>query len=168
MAKDKHKVKPPIGRANGILLVVSILLIVGAVLVAGYTSIMNWTPLAEVEETVNSDGSTVQGSVATIDEDIKTPESEAGRVVNFLVAGIDYNTTDATAGVSRGKLTDVIMVVQIDLETGSVSALQIPRDTWVGTNVSATGKINAVYGLSGIDGLAEVIYDRLLIRSTTM
>ncbi|HIR60230.1 MAG TPA: LCP family protein [Candidatus Faecivivens stercoravium] len=163
MAKDKHKVKPPIGRANGILLVVSILLIVGAVLVAGYTSIMNWTPLAEVEETVNSDGSTVQGSVATIDEDIKTPESEAGRVVNFLVAGIDYNTTDATAGVSRGKLTDVIMVVQIDLETGSVSALQIPRDTWVGTNVSATGKINAVYGLSGIDGLAEVIYDRLLI-----
>ena len=45
MAKDKHKVKPPIGRANGILLVVSILLIVGAVLVAGYTSIMNWTPL---------------------------------------------------------------------------------------------------------------------------
>ena len=78
MAKDKHKVKPPIGRANGILLVVSILLIVGAVLMAGYTSIMNWTPLAEVEETVNSDGSTVQGSVATIDEDIKTPESEAG------------------------------------------------------------------------------------------
>src|SRR5699024_10159884 len=65
--------------------------------------------------------------------------------------------------VSRGKLTDVIMVVQIDLETGSVSALQIPRDTWVGTNVSETGKINAVYGLSGIDGLAEVIYDRLLI-----
>lgn len=163
MAKDRHKAKQPLERKNGILLVVSILLIVGAVLLAGYTSVMNWTPLAEVEETVNSEGSTIQGSVATIDEDIKTPESAAGRVVNFLVAGIDYNTTDITAGVSRGKLTDVIMVVQIDLETGSVSALQIPRDTWVGTNVSSTGKINAVYALSGIDGLAEVIYDRLLI-----
>lgn len=150
-------------RKNSILLVISILLIVGSVLLAGYTSVMNWTPLAEVEESVNSAGETVQGGTATLDEDIKTPASYAGQVVNFLVAGIDYNTTDATAGVSRGKLTDVLMVVQIDLENGSVSALQIPRDTWVGTNVSSTGKINAVYALSGIDGVAEVIYDRMLI-----
>ena len=95
-----------------------------------------------------------------IDEEIKTPVSQQNQVVNFLVAGIDYNTTDASAGVSRGKLTDVIMVVQIDLGAGTVQALQIPRDTWVGTNVSSTGKINAVYGSRNIDGLAEVIYDR--------
>ena len=162
MAKDKHRSKPPVGRTNGILLVLSILLIVGSVLLAGYTSLMNWTPLAEVEESVNSEGSVVTGSVAVIDEDIKTPEEAKNRTVNFLIAGIDYNTTDATAGLSRGKLTDVIMVVQIDLETGSVDALQIPRDTWVGTNVSSTGKINGVYSRSGLEGLAQVIYDRFV------
>lgn len=161
MAKGKsQKTKTPMGVKNGLLLALSIMMIVSSVLLAGYTSVMNWTPLAEVVESTNEDGTVVQTSSAVIDEEIKTPVSQQNQVVNFLVAGIDYNTTDASAGVSRGKLTDVIMVVQIDLGAGTVQALQIPRDTWVGTNVSSTGKINAVYGSRNIDGLAEVIYDR--------
>ena len=161
MAKGKsQKTKTPMGVKNGLLLALSIVMIVSSVLLAGYTSVMNWTPLAEVVESTNEDGTVVQTSSAVIDEEIKTPVSQQNQVVNFLVVGIDYNTTDASAGVSRGKLTDVTMVVQIDLGQGSVSALQIPRDTWVGTNVSSTGKINAVYSSRNIDGLAEVIYDR--------
>jgi LCP family protein required for cell wall assembly len=162
MAKGK-KQKNPMGVKNGLLLTLSILLIVCSVLLAGYTSLMSWTPLPDVVETTNEDGTVISTSQAVIDEDIKTPETVQGRAVNFLVAGIDYNTIDATAGVSRGKLTDVIMVVQIDLEEGSVRALQFPRDTWVGTNRSSTGKINAIYSSYGISGLAEVIYDQFAL-----
>lgn len=162
MAKG-NKQKNPMGVKNGLLLTLSILLIVGGVLLAGYTSLMNWTPLAEVVETTDENGEVISTSNAVIDKTIKTPETVKGQTVNFLVAGIDYNTIDATAGVSRGKLTDVIMVVQIDLKEGSVRALQFPRDTFVGYNLSSTGKINAIYGSHGISGLAEVIYDQFAL-----
>ena len=50
MAKGKsQKTKAPMGVKNGLLLALSIVLIVSSVLLAGYTSVMNWTPLAEVE-----------------------------------------------------------------------------------------------------------------------
>ena len=160
MCMAKGKKKPPMGVKNGLLLALSIFMIVSSVLLAGYTSLMNWTPLADVVERTDQQGTVISTSSAVIDEDIKTPEAAKGQTVNFLVAGIDYNTTDKTAGVSRGKLTDVIMLVQIDLKEGSVRALQFPRDTWIGTNRSSTGKINAIYGSHGISGLAEVIYDQ--------
>ena len=117
MAKGNNQ-KNPMGVKNGLLLTLSIILIVCSVLLAGYTSLMNWTPLAEVVETTNEKGEVISTSNAVIDETIKTQETVKGQTVNFLVAGIDYNTIDATAGVSRGKLTDVIMVVQIDLKEG--------------------------------------------------
>ena len=49
MAKGKsQKTKTPMGVKNGLLLALSIMMIVSSVLLAGYTSVMNWTPLAEV------------------------------------------------------------------------------------------------------------------------
>lgn len=134
-----------------VLLAVSIVLIGVSAGIIGYVSLMNWAPLPEVDES---------GNVASIDEEIQTAEENRGKVTNFLVTGIDYNTLDPSAGTARGKLTDVIMVVQLNLETNEVNILQIPRDTYVGTDVSSTGKINGVYSRSGLEGLAQVIYDR--------
>lgn len=134
-----------------LLLVLSVVLIGVSAGIIGYVSLMNWTPLREVDES---------GNAVSIDESIQTAEENRGRVTNFLVTGIDYNTIDASAGTSRATLTDVIMVVQLNLDTNKVDILQIPRDTYVGTDVSSTGKINAVYGRSGLEGLAQVIYDR--------
>lgn len=133
------------------LLIVSVVLIGVSAGIIGYVSLMNWAPLPEVDES---------GHAVSIDEGIQTAEENRGKVTNFLVTGIDYNTIDPSAGTARGKLTDVIMVVQLNLETQKVNILQIPRDTYVGTDVSSTGKINAVYGKSGMEGLAQVIYDR--------
>lgn len=158
MAKKKRKMS----WADKLLFTLSTVLICGAVLALGYVSLMSWSPLAEVvsEETGADGGST---HVATIDTAIQNTGEAQEKTVNFLVTGIDYTATDSSAGTNRGKLTDVIMVVQLNLEEGSANVLQIPRDTWVGTNVSSTGKINAVYGRSGLEGLAQVIYDQLSI-----
>ena len=160
MAKKKSKMS----LKDRLLAVFSVVVICGAALALGYASLMNWSPLAEV---VEDEGGTVSGGstqhVTSIDNSIKNTGEAGEKIVNFLVTGIDYTETDLAAGTGRGKLTDVIMVVQLNLEEDSVSVLQIPRDTWVGTNVSATGKINAVYGRSGLSGLAEVIYDQLSI-----
>lgn len=56
-------------------------------------------------------------------------------VAYFLVCGVDLSEN----------LTDIIMVVCYDLKAKKVNILQIPRDTFIGTDVP-TGKVNAVYG----------------------
>ncbi len=134
-----------------LLLIASVVLIGVSAGIIGYVSLMSWAPLPEIDES---------GNVASIDEAIQTTEENRGKVTSFLVTGIDYNTIDQSAGTARGTLTDVIMVVQLNLETNEVNVLQIPRDTYVGTDVSVTGKINGVYSRSGLEGLAQVIYDR--------
>jgi LCP family protein required for cell wall assembly len=75
------------------------------------------------------------------DETDELGESEvvqiSDSVVNILCVGLDESKS----------LTDVIMVVSLDTEKNTVSLLQIPRDSYVGT--WKTGKINAAYTMGG-------------------
>jgi len=92
------------------------------------------------------------GDDGLVDSDIVTPPEVKEKCVNVLVAGIDY-----LEGTTRGKLTDVIMLVSFDIEAKKVNVLQIPRDTYIGEDYP-TGKINAIYGRSengGIEGLVR-------------
>ncbi|HCC35288.1 MAG TPA: hypothetical protein DEQ02_06480 [Ruminococcaceae bacterium] len=80
-------------------------------------------------------------------EDVITSKSK--KVDYFLVAGLDQSEN----------LTDIIMLICFNHEAGTASILQIPRDTFIGTDIP-TGKINAVYG-SPREGEAKV---KALIR----
>ncbi len=80
-------------------------------------------------------------------EEPEEPEPFDRDVVRILVCGID----------DTEMLTDVIMLVQIDLAENSAQVLQIPRDSFVGYQVP-TGKINAVYSHGGgIEGVASAV-----------
>lgn len=61
--------------------------------------------------------------------------------VNLLVCGIDSDDDR-----ENQFLTDVIMLVNLNLKDNKISVLQIPRDTYIGADIP-TGKINAVYNL---------------------
>lgn len=79
--------------------------------------------------------------------------------INFLILGTDES--DA--------LTDVMMIARLDTNTGAISVLQVPRDTYVGDDVVITGKINAVYGHpdkgeTSINTLKKVIRNKLKIN----
>ena len=157
MTKEKRSKKRRLTRADRIFLSLAILLLIASGGMIGYASLMSWTPLSEVD----GDGSTIVG----IDEELKTESDNKGKVVNFLIVGIDYTETDSAAGLNRGKLTDVIMVASFNMQDGKVAILQIPRDTYIGSEYP-TGKINAVYNnanAGGINNLARVIYDRFRI-----
>lgn len=145
--KNKKK-KKRLSLFDRILTVISVLFIVASVGSIGYVTVMNWQPLSELDQ---------EGNVASIDADIQNDVDIQKKVTNFLVTGIDY-----AEGTGRAKLTDVIMVVSFNLETNEINVLQIPRDTYIGSEYP-TGKINAVYGNSskgGIENVARVIYDR--------
>ncbi len=93
-----------------------------------------------------------------IDEDIRTAEELQDKVVNILVAGIDWEEDRSSAN------TDVLVYVTLDVENKKVSALQIPRDVYVGEDTGSR-KINGVY-MNGkdnnkINNLAKVINEKL-------
>ena len=83
--------------------------------------------------------------------DPSAPPPDDGRV-NLLVCGVDETRY----------LTDVIMLASLEEESGRVSVLQIPRDTYVGSQVP-TGKLNAVYGQKdgGIQALEKQVRELL-------
>ena len=82
---------------------------------------------------VNKFSGNLYNSGGTIDEDIRTAEDLQDKVINVLVCGIDYEQ-----GRDLG-MTDVIMYVTMDVEANKVSALQIPRDVYIGDDVKTGG-----------------------------
>ncbi len=95
---------------------------------------------------------------------LRSPASARARAVNILVCGVDYVSTDAA---HQQAMSDVIMIANVDKTADKAALLQIPRDTYVGTELTATGKINAVFntesasGRGGVHALAEVLNDQL-------
>lgn len=94
---------------------------------------------------------------AGLDPEISSNEKG---IVNILFVGIDNDQ-----GRRENMLTDTIMVISVNSEVGQASVLQIPRDTYIGTSYTATGKINALYSsasaYSGIEGLCNFVYDNM-------
>ena len=61
-------------------------------------------------------------------------QSPTEDVSYFLITGTDLS----------GDLTDIIMVVCFNIKDKTANILQIPRDTYIGSDIDS-GKINAVY-----------------------
>ncbi|MEG1993873.1 MAG: LCP family protein, partial [Oscillospiraceae bacterium] len=80
---------------------------------------------------VNKNKDTDPNSIPNIDK-LESPKEDYVRV---LACGVDKSQ----------KLTDVIMYAVYDVKNQSINVLQIPRDSFIGTDY-VSGKINSVYG----------------------
>lgn len=85
------------------------------------------------------------------------PNPHAGKVVNFLICGVDY---DSTPGRDSSGLPDVIMIASFNIIDYTVTVLNVPRDTFVGDDIQ-TGKVNAVYSLAKKGNKAPALINRL-------
>lgn len=108
---------------------------------AGLAALKNWRPLLGSGTPLSS------RSQAKSRPQVRQSSSQPqwnGSFTDFLICGID----------NTNSLTDVIMIVGFDNTTKKVSILQIPRDTYVGSDVP-THKYNAVYGhhAKGVSGM---------------
>ena len=70
-----------------------------------------------------------------IQERVITEEQNKDKVTYFLIVGVDKSKS----------LTDCIWVMCFDNEAHKINVMQIPRDTYVGSDSRGRGKINAVY-----------------------
>ena len=113
------------------------------------------------------DNQITEGDAGTLTSDVVSTEPElTGKVVHYLVCGIDYDDDRDYGDISKAK-TDVILYVSLDIAGGEVNVLQIPRDSYVGDTVPTGGtyKLNNVYSHgedseNPISNLAKVINDQ--------
>ena len=93
-----------------------------------------------------------------IPEEFITPEYLKGRTMNILICGLDI------AEDRKEYMTDVILMVNFDIEAKQASLLQIPRDTYVGQELVPYGKINGLYNWGFSDVLPEAVLQNRSIR----
>ncbi|MGN0984302.1 MAG: LCP family protein, partial [Gemmiger sp.] len=96
------------------------------------------------------------GGNITLSQLLNTPREYADKEFNVLLVGIDRSTENAAAGdgqVNDG-LTDMIMWLHFNNETGEVKMLQIPRNILVTSdwNYSNNYQINAIAKSNGEAG----------------
>ena len=102
---------------------------------------------------------TPEGGNIKLNQLINTPKEFQGKEFNILVTGVDRSSTgDLSAGAANDSnvndgMTDMILYVHFNNETGEMKMLQIPRDTMVTTDTSVSGnyRINGVAKTQGSD-----------------
>ena len=102
---------------------------------------------------------TPEGGNIKLNQLINTPKEFQGKEFNVLVTGVDRSSTGALAAGSANDsnvndgMTDMILYVHFNNETGEMKMLQIPRDTMVTTDTSVSGnyRINGVAKTQGSD-----------------
>ncbi|MDR3645803.1 MAG: LCP family protein [Clostridia bacterium] len=128
-------------KKNKVVKIVSISVITISVLTIAAVLALTWRPFREGGNAITLSGTTSKiSAVATS----SNQQAWSGNTANFLVCGIDKTNL----------LTDVIMVISFNNQTGKISMLQIPRDTYAGPDVISQ-KYNAIYGHppKGVSGM---------------
>lgn len=108
-----------------------------------------------------------EGSIVTLSQytsETIAPPVEEEHIHNFLLIGIDSRSKNYTEDGS-GNLADVIMVMSIDDEAGTVKLLTIQRDCYVEIpGYSKLQKINAAMTFGGPELLSVVIENHLRLK----
>lgn len=102
---------------------------------------------------------TPEGGNIKLNQLINTPKEFQDKEFNVLVTGVDRSSTGSLAAGSANDsnvndgMTDMILYVHFNNETGEMKMLQIPRDTMVTTDTSVSGnyRINGVAKTQGSD-----------------
>ncbi|MBC8139166.1 MAG: LCP family protein [Fibrella sp.] len=90
--------------------------------------------------------------------------------LNILLLGVDYsylwrknNVALNGARYTKESRSDTIMMLSLDMDTQKVSALSIPRDTWVTDPTGHRGKINGAYKRGGASLAARTVAELLRV-----
>ncbi len=86
---------------------------------------------------------------------LKTDENGRTNILAFGTSGYDMEGTEGDGTHDGAQLTDSIMVISLNQESGDVAMLSLPRDLKASPTCTATGKINEVFWCNNMDGNNE-------------
>ena len=147
----KKKVKKPVSKKRKII--TSIILTIVLLLITGIIWLVIWGNDIIAKITGG------QGNIFDLFtfaeptyEPLKTDQNGRTNILAFGTSG--YNMEgDEGSGVHDGaQLTDSIMVISLNQETGDMAMISLPRDLKASPTCTATGKINEVYWCNNMDG----------------
>ncbi|MBR3320155.1 LCP family protein [Candidatus Saccharibacteria bacterium] len=152
---EKHEKKKK-SKARKIIKWVLIVLLL--LLIAGGVYVYFWCDgnLGNIFNGKISAWNVVEAMISETYEPLKTDENGRTNILVFGTSGFDEEGTGFTGYEHDGSnLTDSIMVVSLDQETGDVAIVSLPRDLYAGYTCTATSKINEVYWCNNQDGTNE-------------
>ena len=85
-------------------------------------------------------------------EPLKTDANGRTNILAFGTSGYDMEGTEGDGTHDGAQLTDSIMVISLNQDTGDLAMLSLPRDLKASPTCTATGKINEVYWCNNMDG----------------
>lgn len=85
-------------------------------------------------------------------EPLKTDENGRTNILAFGTSGYNMEGEEGNGVHDGAQLTDSIMVISLNQETGDVAMLSLPRDLKASPTCTATGKINEVYWCNNMEG----------------
>ncbi|MBR2708899.1 LCP family protein [Candidatus Saccharibacteria bacterium] len=85
-------------------------------------------------------------------ERLKTDENGRTNILAFGTSGYDMAGDEGNGTHDGAQLTDSIMAISINQDTGDIAMLSLPRDLKASPTCTATGKINEVYWCNGGGG----------------
>ncbi len=88
-------------------------------------------------------------------EPLKTDENGRTNILAFGTSGYNMDGEEGNGVHDGAQLTDSIMVISLNQETGDVAMLSLPRDLKVSSTCTATGKINEIYWCNNMDNNDE-------------
>lgn len=87
-------------------------------------------------------------------EPLKTDSNGRTNILAFGTGGYDMNGEEGGGVHDGAQLTDSIMLISFNQDTGDTAMISLPRDLKGPATCTATGKINEVYWCNGGDGKA--------------
>lgn len=89
-------------------------------------------------------------------EPLKTDENGRTNILVFGTSGYNMEGDEGNGTHAGAQLTDSIMLISLNQETGDIAMLSLPRDLKASPTCTATGKINEVYWCNGGGGDASM------------
>lgn len=85
-------------------------------------------------------------------ERLKTDENGRTNILAFGTSGYNMEGEEGGGVHDGAQLTDSIMVISLNQDTGDIAMLSLPRDLKASPTCTATGKINEVYWCNNMEG----------------
>ena len=83
---------------------------------------------------------------------LKTDANGRTNILAFGTSGYNMEGDEGNGKHAGAQLTDSIMVISLNQETGDIAMLSLPRDLKASPTCTATGKINEVYWCNNMKG----------------
>ena len=88
-------------------------------------------------------------------EPLKTDANGRTNILAFGTSGYNMEGDEGNGIHDGAQLTDSIMAISLDQNTGDIAMVSLPRDLKASPTCTATGKINEVYWCNNMDGNNE-------------